>query len=214
MKQLLFASVLMLLSISIFAQTPVAEYRVANSTTDFAISLATGSKIYNIATKEYWVANAAITAGVGVNIDSEKTGTGTGKLTLLTQLTLGDIGATTINIKTTQTVDASAPTGQLIALPSANGATNKAGLISGADQAKLNGITSGDVGVYLVESFPVTAPQTTVTLAQTPKNATAILVLVNGVPMKVTTQYSLAAKVVTIVPPLLDNDVVTVSYTY
>lgn len=213
MKQLLLASVLMLLSISMFAQTPVAEYRVADGTTIFTINLATGSKIYNISTKEFWVANAPITAGPAVNINSEGP-SGTGKLTLLTQLTLGAIGATDIKIKTTSTADGSAPSGQIITLPQADAATNKAGLLSGADKSKLDNMTTGDVGIYTVESTTISAPATSVTLVNTPKNASSILVMVNGVPMKVTTQYSILAKVVTIVPPLVDNDVVTVSYTY
>lgn len=223
MKQLFLASVLMLLSITIFAQTPVSEYRVANATTNITVNLSIGSKIYNIATREYWVANSAITAGtvgVPVTIATEGGVGGTGKLTLLTQIKLGDIGGSTIAIKTTPSADVDAPSGSLITLPGAvGGVTLTAGLISGADKKKLDDMTAG-VGLYTVESTVMAGGVQTVTLAHEPKNVTSIMVSVNGVPLKRTAvapdlaQYSYTTTTVTIVPTLLENDVVTVAYTW
>ncbi|MEI6143252.1 MAG: hypothetical protein WCP85_28500 [Mariniphaga sp.] len=56
MKQLLLSAVLLLFSISIFAQaTPVGELRVADAGTAFGVNVPAGTKIYQMDTKQYWV---------------------------------------------------------------------------------------------------------------------------------------------------------------
>lgn len=210
MKQLLLASVLMLLSISMFAQTAVTEYRIDKATvTTFTVNLPIGSKIYQIDTRQYWVVIAPITAGgtlaAAIAANSVKE---------LGSITLGTVGTETIKVRTTTLSEDAVATQQII-IPKATEAS--AGLITASDQAKLNAITPGAVGIYTVEATTVgVAPSQDVTLAHTPKNATSILVDVNGVPQKRTSpaQYSIAANVVTIAAPLLENDVVTVSYSY
>lgn len=63
MKQLLFSAILLLFSISIFAQgTPVSEIRVASAAVVFGVNIPVGTKVYNVTTKEYWVCTTA-TAG-------------------------------------------------------------------------------------------------------------------------------------------------------
>ena len=60
MKQLLFSAVLFLFSFSVFAQvTPVTEYRVATAGTTFNVNIPVGTKIFNIATGDYYVCTTA-----------------------------------------------------------------------------------------------------------------------------------------------------------
>ncbi len=61
MKRLLITMSIVLISVLGFSQaTNVADYRVATATTTFDVNLPIGTKVYNIATEEYWVATAGI----------------------------------------------------------------------------------------------------------------------------------------------------------
>lgn len=52
---------IVLISILGYSQvTNVGEFRVATATTDFGVNLPIGTKVYNIATGEYWVATAGV----------------------------------------------------------------------------------------------------------------------------------------------------------
>lgn len=63
MKQLFFSAILLLFSISIFAQgTPVSEIRIASDAVVFGVNIPVGTKVYNVATKEIWVCTVATAA--------------------------------------------------------------------------------------------------------------------------------------------------------
>lgn len=67
MKQLLLSALLLLFSISIFAQSaPVSEIRVLNATKTFGVNIPAGTKIYNITTNEYWVCKTGALAGASL----------------------------------------------------------------------------------------------------------------------------------------------------
>jgi hypothetical protein len=61
MKKLLIVLSFILLVITGYSQaTDVGELRIANATTPFGRNLPVGTKVYNIATSEYWVATAGV----------------------------------------------------------------------------------------------------------------------------------------------------------
>lgn len=61
MKKLIVMLFFVVMSISVFAQsTPVSDIRVATATTPFNINLPVGTKVYNIATKQWWTANTGV----------------------------------------------------------------------------------------------------------------------------------------------------------
>lgn len=61
MKKVLITLSIVLISLIGYSQvTNVGEFRIANATTTFGVNLPVGTKIYNIATGEYWVATAGV----------------------------------------------------------------------------------------------------------------------------------------------------------
>ena len=63
MKRLIFTLAFILAISYGFAQVSnVADFRIANATTAFGVNLPVGTKVYNIATGEYWVATAGVTS--------------------------------------------------------------------------------------------------------------------------------------------------------
>jgi len=247
MKQLLVILSFTLLSIGLFAQsTPVADFRVADATTTFGINIPVGTKVYNVADGKYWVANDAVlstatlttavasftllnaaeqvlttdantvtlsngggsfnVAGAGINVV-----TTAGNTITVTGTEVQGLSYTTAPSEGTVSITGGAST----VLPAATDAL--AGLMTGADKAKLDGITSG-VGVFKVESFSEgttgSEGQDNI-LAFAPKAITSVLVSLNGVELK-STQYSITqvTKLVKITIPVYQYDAVSVSYSY
>ena len=218
MKQLLLASVLMLLSISMFAQTPVGQIRVAGASAVFTSSLPVGTKIFQVDTKQNWVVTTAILANGTANISNSGA-----SLLEIVPLTKGLVDNTSMKITTSALGVASSPASQLVtisqAIPGAPG-VGLAGLISGADQLKLNNI-SGNVGVFNSESFEETADALTGTdhsLAHEIKSGTSVLVSINGVALKsslytITESAGVATKVKVNIP-VNTYDLIVYTYTY
>jgi hypothetical protein len=77
---------------------------------------------------------------------------------------------------------------------------------------------AASASLFNVDSFEEVADVTTSgqthTLSQLPKAGTALLVILNGAPLKVSVQYSVVGKVVTILIPVYKYDVFTISYGY
>ena len=209
----------MLLSISIFAQTPVSEYRVATAGTDFTVNIPIGTKIYNIATGEYWVAVAPIAAGAGVNI-----GTQGAKLSILTAITMYGIDQTNIKLKTAltgTTPDAAATVTLPAAVTSAAGVGGSAGLLTATDKEKLNLLStptpSSAVGTFTTKTFEIPAGGASFAagLDHPCSNTTSLTVSLNGSVLK-ESLYALDGPktTVTVSVPVLQYDVIIVSYTF
>ncbi len=61
MKKLVITMSIVLISLLGYSQlTNVGEFRITNATTAFGVNLPVGTKVYNIATNEYWVATAGV----------------------------------------------------------------------------------------------------------------------------------------------------------
>ncbi len=61
MKKLVITLSIVLIGLLGYSQvTSVGEFRVANATTAFGVNLPVGTKVYNIATGDYWVATAGV----------------------------------------------------------------------------------------------------------------------------------------------------------
>lgn len=61
MKRIIFFIAFMLTGVMLFGQaSPVADFRISNATTAFGQNLPTGTKVYNVGTGEYWVANTGV----------------------------------------------------------------------------------------------------------------------------------------------------------
>ena len=61
MKKLVFTMSIVLIGLLGYSQvTSVGEFRVADATTAFGVNLPLGTKVYNIATGDYWVATAGV----------------------------------------------------------------------------------------------------------------------------------------------------------
>jgi len=56
----LFLIFLCLITINTFSQTPIKTIRVANATTAFGENLVDGTRVYNVATEELWIANTGV----------------------------------------------------------------------------------------------------------------------------------------------------------
>lgn len=230
MKQLFLAFGFMLLSITIFAQTPVGEYRVTDETTVFTVNIPKGTKIFNQSTKEYWVAVNAIAAGATVTLSTVRAA---GDVVILTPLTLFNKTTTSMDIKAALTgTTPEASSKAVITLPSAVKSTlgvgGTAGLLSAIDAEKLSNLSNAPEGVgsYTIETFEeASGTATKHLLLRKPKNVTSITVALNGSVLKgylggklgtAPSQYTLALadSSVTIAVPVLQYDVVTIGYTY
>ena len=222
MKQLLLASFFVLLSFGLFAQaTPISEIRVASAGVFFTTSLPVGTKIYQVDTKQIWVVITAIDATGGAKTIT----TEAAKLQEVVPITIGTNDNTNLKIRTSGNSEGSTPATQIINLQPATASvadgSGKAGLISGDDQRKLNGMSTG-VGVYTNQQFEITAGNITdgfVQLTTAPKTGTlaSVVVSYNGLELNVANgQYSIdAAGKITFVAAKLSlalYDSITVTY--
>lgn len=92
MRKLVITLSIVLISLLGYSQvTNVGEYRVANATTDFGVNLPIGTKVYNIATGEYWVATAGVAS-------SEDLTSASGSFALLNNSGTDDQTAAEVNI--------------------------------------------------------------------------------------------------------------------
>ena len=138
MKRLILLLSIIFLSYVGFGQaTPTSDVRMVNATTAFGINLPVGTKIYNIATKIWYTANAGITSdktittAIAANLlDAAANGTGT--VTSVAALTLGttgtDLSSTVANSTTTPVITLNVPTASASAR----------GVVSSTDWTKFN----------------------------------------------------------------------------
>ena len=182
--------------------------------------LPVGTKIYQIDTKQNWVVITAIDATGG-------TETITTKLASLQEIVPITIGTNTnakLTIRTSGNTELLTPGSQKIDLLPAEASvadgSGKAGLISGDDQRKLNGLSTG-VGVYTSNYFESDGSQILPALSPLPKStstSSSVVVSYNGVELNPANgQYTInmTTGVITFVVAKLvvsQYDIITVTY--
>ena len=118
MRKLILSLIIILISYVSFGQaTPTSDIRMVNATTPFGVNLPIGTKVYNIATKIWYTANAGIssdktiTTAISANLLDA---TGSGTVTSVAALTLGttgsDLSSTVATGTTTPVITLNVPT--------------------------------------------------------------------------------------------------------
>lgn len=219
MKKLFILSIVLALSLYGFGQvTPSKIVRIATRTTVFGSNLPAGTQIYCVADSTNWNVKAAgvastatlNTAYVAATIEWIRTKVQNS----------GTRGATNYAVA----IDSTKASYQALSILAVT--PTQAGVMTGADKSKLDGIatgsdvTSADTYETANDSLTVTvAGYYTITLTNTPKDSSAFVVSVNGVELRhaATGQYTvmvpnLAAKRVQLNVPIYKYDIISVSY--
>ena len=207
MKKFLVLFALVAVTLIGYSQvTPSKLVRIAEPTTaTFTSNLSVGTLIYCVSTDTFYV---VIAPAIGT-------------LTITTALSGNKIVVTdkptdiSIGTTTNTTVPVLSSTGADIATIPLADATH-AGIITGTDKAKLDGLSAGG-GTMLSEQFEIAlaggGASKSVTTANPIKAATSLTVSLNGLELK-TSQYAvvIATGVITFSIPVYDYDAINVIY--
>lgn len=226
MKKLLIVLSFILLLLTGYSQaTDVGELRIANATTPFGRNLPVGTKVYNIATSEYWVAIS------GVHKDS----TLTTAAAMFTQLNADDQNASEVDItdsggfyNTTNVEGALQEVGDSISTHRADINQNTSAISDVSDSifvhrteintmsTKLDGIEAGAQANYtmITEAFEeVSGTPTAHALSHTALTANGCRVSFNGITLN-PSDYTFTSSTITVDGPVYQYDKIVITYTY
>jgi hypothetical protein len=208
MKKLFILFAMLTVALMGYSQaTPVEVLRIAEPTTaTLGKNLSTGKLIYCISTDTWYTVIAPAISTLTIT-----TALSGAKIAVTVKPTDIAIGTTT-----NTTVPITSSTGADIATIPLADATH-AGIISGTLFTTIGGL-SADAGAMQSEAFEIAlsggGTNKTVTTAFPIKTAASLTVILNGTPLKVTTEYTvvIATGVITIIPLIYDYDAVRVIY--
>lgn len=162
MKKLILTLSLILISFTGFSQaTNVDEFRIANATTAFGQNLPVGTKVYNIATGDYWVANAGVASTATLTTAAASfdqiNGAGTDDQNITGGSWNSGTGELTIGIEggTSQTIDID---GRYLETEVDGSVTNELQTVANTSNATTHTVTLSDSGgsLQLAEGANVT----------------------------------------------------------
>lgn len=208
MKKIILLLSLFLVTMAGFSQaTSVADFRIANATTTFDQNLPVGTKVYDINTGNYWVANTGVASTATLT-------TGSASFDQLNGAGGTDDQNLSLGTRTGTTMDVNIEGGTNVILLASN--TTQAGLMTEAQFDKLAAIAAGaEVNLTsLTEDFEEDDGTATAhTLSQTAVTAQGARVSINGDTLK-PADYTFATGTITIGVPVSQYDQVVITYFY